>query len=93
MKLSGQASQYWTNLENRRAARGRPPIDTWDRMKEELETKYVPPSFSARLMDNWHQLTQGNKSVKEYVEKFDEFFIRCSTLYKEGEAQFFQSRS
>ena len=57
MKLSSQASQYWTNLENRRAARGRPPIDTWDRMKEELETKYVPSSFSAYLMDNWHQHT------------------------------------
>jgi len=55
-------------------------------MKEELETKYVPPSFSARLMDNWHQHTQGNKSVKEYVEKFDEFLIRCNTLHKEGEA-------
>jgi len=27
MKLSGQASQYWTKLENRRAARGLPPID------------------------------------------------------------------
>jgi len=55
MRLFGQASQYWTNLKNRRVARGRPPIDTWNRMKEELETKYVPPSFSARLMYNWHQ--------------------------------------
>ena len=33
-------------------------------MKEELETKDVPPSFSARLMDNWHQCTQNNKSAK-----------------------------
>jgi len=56
-------------------------------MKEELETKRVPPSFSARLMVNWHQHTQGNKSAKKYVEKFDEFLIRCSTLHKEGEAQ------
>jgi len=80
MKLSGQASQYWINLENRPAALGRSPIDTWDRMKEELEIKYVPPSFSTRLMDNWHQHTQGNKSAKEYIEKFDEFLIRCSTL-------------
>ena len=56
-------------------------------MKEELETKYVPPSFSARLVDNWHQHTQGNKFAKEYIEKFDEFLIRCSTLHKEGEAQ------
>ena len=63
------------------------PIDTWDRIKEEFETKYVPTSFSAPLMDNWHQYTQGNKSAKEYVEKFDEFLIRCSTLHKEGETQ------
>jgi len=41
MKLSGQASQYWTNLENKWAARGWPPIETWDRMKEELEIEYV----------------------------------------------------
>ena len=65
MKLSDQASQYWTNLENRGAVRGRPSIDTCDRMKEELDAKYVSLSFSARLMDNWHQYTQGNKSTKE----------------------------
>ena len=44
-------------------------------------------------MDNWHQYTEGNKSVKgnkfvkEYVEKVDEFLIRCSTFHKEGEVQ------
>jgi len=87
IKLSGKANQYWINLENRRAARSSPPINTWDGMKERLETKYVPPSFSAHLMDNWHQHTQGNKSAKEYVKKFDEFIIRCSTLHRENEAQ------
>jgi len=57
MKLFIQLSQYWTNLENRRANWDRPSIDTWDMMKEELETKNVPPLSSARLMDNWHQYT------------------------------------
>ena len=38
-----------------------------------LQTKYVTPSFIARLMDKWHQYAQDNKSVKEYVAKFDEF--------------------
>ena len=56
-------------------------------MKEEVETKYVPPLFSARLIDNWHQHTQDNKSAKEYVEKFNEFLVRCNTLHKEGESQ------
>jgi len=56
-------------------------------MKEELEIKYVTPSFSVHLMNNWHQYTQGNKSSKEYIKKFDEFLIRCNTLHKEEEAQ------
>ena len=80
MKLSGQVSQYWTNLENKRAAQGQSLIDTWYRMKEELKTKYVPLSFNAHLMDNWHEYAQGNKSAEEYVEKFDEFPIRNEKL-------------
>ena len=56
-------------------------------MKDELKGKYVPPSFSARLMDKWHRYTQGNKSAQEYVEKFDEFLIRCNALNTEGQAQ------
>ena len=58
-------------------------------MKAELNIKYVPSSFSARLMDNWHQHTQDNRSAKEYIEKFDKFLTRGSTLHKEGEAKFF----
>lgn len=38
-------------------------------------------------MDSWHQHTHGNKSAKEYVDKFNEFLIRCNTLNKEGETQ------
>jgi len=44
------------------------------------EGKYMMPSFYARLLDKWHKFTQGNKSAKEYVAKFNEFLIRCSTL-------------
>jgi len=55
-------------------------------MKEELEIKYVPPSFSARFINNWHQYTQDNKFAKEYVEKFDKFRIRCNTLHNERAA-------
>ena len=54
-------------------------------MNEELKAKYVPPSFSSRLIDNWCQYTQGNKSVKKYVEKFYKLVIRCSTLHKKRE--------
>jgi len=52
-------------------------------MKKEVEIKYESPSFSDRLMDKWHQYTQGNKSAKEYIAKFDKFLIRCSTFNKD----------
>jgi len=55
-------------------------------MKDELKRKYVLPFYYARLLDRWHQFSQGNKSAKQYVAKFDMFLIRCSALVTEGEA-------
>jgi len=56
-------------------------------MKDELKGKYVSPSFSDRLIDKWHQYTQGNKSTKKYIAKFNEFLIRCCAFSKKGQAQ------
>jgi len=70
-----------------RAARDQEPIDAWRRMKDKLKGKYVSPSFSARLMDKWRRYTQGNKSAQEYVEKFNEFLIRCNAIDTERQSQ------
>ena len=64
-----------------------PRTKWWDRIKDQLKGKYVPLLFHDRLMDKWHQFTQGNKSTKEYIEKFDEFVIRCNTLNTEKHDQ------
>jgi len=37
-------------------------------MKEKFILKYIPPSFSHK----WNKLTQENKSVTDYIAKFDE---------------------
>jgi len=49
-------------------------------MKEKLSLKYVSPSFSQQLLDKWNILTQGNKSITEYITKFDEYFKWCSAI-------------
>jgi len=67
MKLTGQTSQYWTNVESMRASRCQEPIETWFAMKDKLRDKYVPTSYFARALDGWHQFTQGTKSAKDYV--------------------------
>src|SRR5436190_8174187 len=87
MKLTGQAGQYWSNVEIMRRERLQQPIMTWIAMKDELKGKYVPPSYHSRLLDQWHQLSQGGQSAKDYVVKFDEFLTRCSALGSESNAQ------
>ena len=73
-----------------RATCDQEPIDTWYRMKDELRGKYVPPSFSACLMYEWHQCTQRNKLAKEYMAKFDLSSDGIPlTVNTEGQAQMF----
>ena len=62
MKLTGQTSQYWINLENIHASRLQRPIEMWDMMKDELKGKCATIICDC-LMDKWHQYTQGNKSL------------------------------
>ena len=41
MKLTGQASRYWSALETLRELRGEYPIGTWHEMKVHLTQKYL----------------------------------------------------
>ena len=44
MKLTGQASQYWINVESMRLSRCQEPIEIWSAMKDKLRSKFVPAS-------------------------------------------------
>ena len=51
MRLTKLAKTYWLNVEGLRAVRRQDPIDTWDDMKTQLRTKYLPPSYHQTLLD------------------------------------------
>ena len=78
LRLIRQARLYWKNVERFIRQRGDVPIVTWRAMKLRLREKYLPMSYHQRLLDQWQRLTQGTKSVAEYVAKFDEFVMRCN---------------
>jgi len=74
MKLTGQASQYWTKCGEKATTLRQEPIDTWSYMKDELKGKYMPPHYYKHL-DRWRKIFQGNKSAKEYVTNLTSFSI------------------
>ena len=49
-----------------------------------LREKYLPMSYNQRLLDQWQRLTQGTRSVAEYIAKFDEFVMRCNVTEDES---------
>ena len=60
------------------------PIVTWRDMKDKLREKYVPLTYQQRLLDQWQDLTQGSKTMIEYIAKFDEFVMRCGVVESES---------
>ena len=51
MKLLRQAKIYWLNNERLLQTRRHDAIETWEKMKEKLREKYLPPSYHQRLLD------------------------------------------
>jgi hypothetical protein len=64
--------------------RGKPPITDWIKMKQNLQEKYLPQLYRNKLLDQWNNLRQGNKSINEYITQFNDYMMRCAI--RENEA-------
>ena len=62
-------------------------METWEGMKENLMLKCVPSSFSQQLLNKQNRLNQGNKSVSNYIAKFDEYLNKCGAIEYESSEQ------
>jgi hypothetical protein len=67
MMLIGKAKSYWRDVEYCLEMRGKPPITNWVKMKQNLQEKYLPQSYRNKLLDQWNNLKQGNKSINKYI--------------------------
>ena len=77
LKLRKYASLWWTNLLAKRARQGKGKIRTWEKMKNKLRGRFLPPNY---VQDNYtllHHLTQGSMSVEEYTREFEKLMIKC----------------
>jgi hypothetical protein len=68
-QLTGTALAWW---ENYCAAAKDPSAITWDEFVEEFHRYHIPEATLKRKADEFRELRQGNKSVKEYTYQFIE---------------------
>jgi len=47
------------------------PINSWAQLKEAIRERCVPPYYKKELFNKMQRLTQGSKSVEEYVKDME----------------------
>ena len=64
--LKGEASYWWevTNAER--------PVETWEDFRARFETKFLSDAERSLQLEKFLFLKQGDKTVGEYVNQFDE---------------------
>ena len=75
-----KAASFWlegVQEQRRREQRGK--INTWEKLKKYMRRKYVPPTYQQQLQVQFNTLTQGTKSVQEYIQKWERLFVLCKT--------------
>ena len=77
LKLDGSAKTYWKSILKICAYRYEYRITTWAEMKGKLRTKYVPVNYKSQLIDTWQRIEQKQRSVREYINEFQELMIAC----------------
>jgi hypothetical protein len=71
-----EARLYWGDVGDCLERRVKPPITDLTKMKQKLQEKYIPWSYRNKLLDQWNNLRQGNKSVNEYITQFIDYMMR-----------------
>ena len=77
LKLDGSAKTYWKSILKICAYRYEARITTWAEMKNRLRTKYVPVNYKSQLIDTWQRIEQKQRSVRDYINEFQELMIAC----------------
>jgi hypothetical protein len=66
---------WWNELVNARDA-----PQTWTALKEEMCTRFVPPSYRRDLHKKLQRFDQGDMSVQEYYQELQKGMLRCGVV-------------
>jgi hypothetical protein len=56
IKLKGQASAWWEQIQVHQLRRGKPKVHAWIKMKKKLSNHFLPYSYTQQLYQSLHNL-------------------------------------
>ena len=90
MYLSGDAKLWWRTRIKDDLNAGRPKIETWDRLKQELKEQFLPNNTSWLAREDLKKLKQ-DKSVRDYVKDFSSLILDIENMSEEDKLFNFMS--
>ena len=69
LEFEDYANVWWEEVNKKRGANLLPPIATWEEMKVEMHTRFVPSHHKRDLFNKLTKLTQSYKAVEEYYKE------------------------
>ncbi|KAK1614912.1 hypothetical protein QYE76_020429 [Lolium multiflorum] len=78
LEFEEYANTWWEQVVTLREEKGEPPIDTWEDMKEEMQTRFVPTHYKTDLFNKLQKLKQGTKTVEEFFKEMELTMMRAN---------------
>lgn len=77
IKLTKLVAVWLESIQKQRRRDDRASISTWEKLKKHLRKKYVPSNYKEQLYVQWNTLSQGNKSVSEFIQEWERLSVLC----------------
>ena len=56
---------------------GKEKLSSWEKLKKKMRRKYVPSNYTQQLSMQWNTLTQGSKTVAQYIQEWERLVVLC----------------
>ena len=76
LEFEGYAMDWWNQITMDIARRRRLPISTWEQLEVAMKERFMPPYYKEEIFNKLQRLTQGNKSVEEYVQEMEVILMK-----------------
>ncbi|XP_070046064.1 uncharacterized protein [Nicotiana tomentosiformis] len=90
MYLTDYAKLWWHTRVVEAESAGLPKIETWETLKKELKSQFLPTNSSWVARDGLRHLKQSG-TVREYVKELSSLILNVSNMAEENKLHYFMS--